>query len=103
MAEITQRAAERRRCWLKALFVFNEGRSSLDAIVRNLSDQGALLECVDMRLLPEEFDLIIHKANGEDVRRRARQVWRHDGALGVQFIDDSVDATRSRSRMAQAS
>jgi hypothetical protein len=103
MSDTIQRAAERRRCWLKALFVFNDGRSSLDAIVRNLSEIGALLECEDLRLLPEEFDLIIHKANGEQARHRARQVWRHDGALGVKFIDDPTGVAHSRSRMAHAS
>ena len=102
MAETKQRAAERHRCWLKALFVFNEGRSSLDAIVRNLSDAGALLECEDMRLLPDEFDLIIVKASGEQARHRALQVWRHDGALGVKFIDDRTDSPRPRSTIAQA-
>jgi hypothetical protein len=103
MVETKQRAAERHRCWLKALFVFNDGRSSLDAIVRNLSDAGALLECEDMRLLPEEFDIIVVKASGEQARHRARQVWRHDGALGVKFIDDLKDSPRSSSTMAQAS
>jgi len=92
MAETKQRAAERRRCWLKALFVFNDGRSTLDAIARNVSDIGALLECEDMRLLPQEFDLIITLADGEQARRRARQVWSHDGAVGVKFLDEDVEA-----------
>ena len=103
MAETKQRAAERHRCWLKALFVFNDGRSTLDAIARNVSDIGALLECEDMRLLPEEFDMIITLANGEHARFRARQVWSHNGALGVKFIDGSEDGPHAGNSMAQAS
>jgi hypothetical protein len=103
MAEAKQRAVERRRCWLKALFVFNDGRSTLDAIARNVSDNGALLECGDMRLLPEEFDLIINMANGEPMRRRARQVWSHDGAMGVRFVDEHADAPNPGNSLAQAS
>ena len=103
MAEVRNRTAQRHRCWLKALFVFNEGRSTLDAIVRNLSESGALLECEQMQLLPQEFDLIITKSDGELLKHRAHQVWRLQGAIGVKFIDDSLDGPRSPSSMARAS
>ena len=102
MAEVQKRAAERHRCWLKALFVFNEGRSTLDAIVRNLSDIGALLECEELQLLPQEFDLLITKADGEQVRHRAHQVWRLAGAVGVKFDKETPGAPRSPSSMARA-
>jgi hypothetical protein len=92
MAETKLRAAERHRCWLKALFVFNDGRCSLDALVRNISDNGALLECEDMRLLPQEFDLLITRANGDLSRHHAKHVWNHDGAVGVKFLDDQMTA-----------
>jgi hypothetical protein len=92
MSDPNLRAAERHRCWLKALFVFNDGRCSLDALVRNLSDNGALLECEDMRLLPQEFDLLITLANGDLSRRHARHVWHHDGAVGVRFLEDRMSA-----------
>ena len=103
MAETKQRAAERHRCWLKALFVFNDGRSSLDAIARNVSEIGALLECENIGLLPDDFDLIITQANGEPFRRRARQVWAHNGALGVKFLDAESSTPSGDLRIAQAS
>jgi hypothetical protein len=94
MSETNLRGAERHRCWLKALFVFNDGRCSLDALVRNISDDGALLECEDMRLLPPEFDLVITLANGDLSRHHAKHVWKHDGAVGVKFLEGRIDTRR---------
>jgi hypothetical protein len=94
------RAAERHRCWLKAMFVFNNGCSTLEALTRNVSETGALLSCEDIRLLPESFDLIIGMANGEQVKRKAQQVWSRDGAIGVKFTDGILDAPVTRAEAA---
>ena len=86
MAEFKPRAAERRRCYLNARFVFNGGYSSLEAVVRNISPLGARIEADDLSIVPSEFDLLISSFSGDDSRRRARRIWRHDGAMGVAFI-----------------
>jgi hypothetical protein len=86
MAEFKPRAAERRRCYLMARFVFDGGYASLDAVARNISPLGARIEADDLSIVPSEFDLLIGSFSGDDSRRRARRVWRHDGAMGVAFI-----------------
>jgi len=80
------RAHPRKRCYLKARFVFNNGYSSLDAILRDISPSGARAADVDMRDVPGRFDLIVRDAGGAPVRRRARTVWRADRAMGVAFV-----------------
>jgi hypothetical protein len=85
MAGFKPRAAERRRCYLSARFVFNGGRSSLEAVVRNISPLGARIEADELSIVPAEFDLLVSGFSGEDSRRRARRIWRHDGAVGVAF------------------
>jgi len=86
MTERQSRAAERRRCYLQARFIFNDGYSSLGAVVRNISPMGARIEADNLSIVPAEFDLLISNFSGEDSRRHARRVWRRDGAMGVAFI-----------------
>jgi hypothetical protein len=89
MAEFRPRAAERRRCYLNARFVFNSGYSSLEAVVRNISPRGARIEADDLSIVPAEFDLLISSFAGDDSRRHARRVWLQDGAIGVAFAADA--------------
>jgi hypothetical protein len=86
MALPLPRAHPRKRCYLKARFVFNDGYSSLDAILRDISPAGARAADVDMRDVPGRFDLIVRGAGGAPVRRQARTVWRADRAMGVAFV-----------------
>jgi hypothetical protein len=86
MGEFKPRAAERRRCYLQARFIFNDGYSSLGAVVRNISPFGARIEADNLSIVPAEFDLLISSFSGEDSRRHARRVWRRDGAMGVAFV-----------------
>lgn len=85
MVESKPRAADRRRCYLNARFVFNNGFSSLEAVVRNISPLGARIEADDLSVVPAEFDLLISNFSGDDSRRHARRIWRGDGVLGVAF------------------
>ena len=86
MSEFRPRAAERRRCYLQARFVFNGGYSSLGAVVRNISPSGARIEADDLSIVPAQFDLLIGNFSGDDSLRHARRIWRQDGAVGVAFI-----------------
>ncbi len=89
MADFKARAAVRRRCYLTTRFVFNGGYASLDAVARNISPLGARIEAEDMSIVPLEFELLIGSFSGDDRSRRARQIWRHDGAMGVAFVEGS--------------
>jgi hypothetical protein len=86
LASLQSRASERQRCYLRARFVFNNGYSSLDAILRNISRTGAKAADADMRDVPENFELQIAGVRDASRRRRARRVWRAGGAMGIAFI-----------------
>ncbi len=76
--------AERMRSLLRARMIFNEGRSTLDCVVRNMSATGARIEISDSIALPEVFDLHIpHKGR----KRAARLMWRDNGVIGAEFVD----------------
>lgn len=86
MASLQARAFERRRCYLNARFVYDNGRCSLDSILRNISPAGARLSGADMRDVPETFDLVISSPGGASDKRRARRVWSSGQAMGIAFI-----------------
>ena len=84
--DVKPRSSTRVRTFLKARLVFNDGNSSLDAVIRDLSDSGARLQVGDSVALPDRFDVYIAK---KDETRRARIRWRTKEELGISF-EDSV-------------
>jgi PilZ domain len=80
-----KRRHPRTRTLKKARIVFNDGRSAIDRIVRNLSPNGALLVLPSLLSVPETFDLHI---DSEGIRHAARAIWKGDGKLGVEFKND---------------
>jgi hypothetical protein len=87
MSSVQRRAFERKRCYRSARFVYNHGRCSLDSVLRNISPAGALVQGVDMRGLPENFDLVVPSTEGSLSRRQARRIWTTGEAMGVAFLD----------------
>jgi hypothetical protein len=87
MSSVQRRAFERQRCYRSARFVYNNGRCSLDSVLRNISPAGAFAHGVDMRDVPENFELIVLSSQGAGNRRRARRVWANGEAMGVAFLD----------------
>jgi hypothetical protein len=75
------------RTFLKAKLVFNDGNSSFDAVIRDLSDTGARLQIGNSVALPDRFDLYIAK---KDETRRARIRWRTDEEMGVAFEENAA-------------
>jgi len=72
-------------------FVRVSGRTAEPCIVRNYSDQGALLAFSGPVLLPEKFRLCV-EAKGIDVHCEVR---RRDGSeLGVRFLDEGEAGLR---------
>jgi hypothetical protein len=76
-----RRVVSRRRTYLKGLVVFNNGNSTQDCVVRDLTAQGALVE-LSSPLAPETFDLLLLSSNE---RRHARIVWRAGRRSGLAF------------------
>ncbi|MDE2364478.1 MAG: PilZ domain-containing protein [Hyphomicrobiales bacterium] len=83
------RKAERVRSLLSARVVFNDSKSTLDCVIRNISPVGARLEIADSMALPTEFELQI-PTKGKSFR--AQIVWRSDGLVGVEMIDRTAAA-----------
>lgn len=78
------RSQVRVRTFLKGRIVFNNGNSTFDCLVRDLSGTGAKLVLTQTATLPEVFDLhILHK--GAIYRAQIR--WRRTDQIGVRFLD----------------
>ena len=77
-----RRKAQRLRSLLGGRVSFNQSHSTLDCVVRNLSDDGALLLVSDAVALPNAFDLeIARKQRSYTARIR----WRDGERVGVAF------------------
>jgi hypothetical protein len=76
------RRETRQRVFLKGRIVFNNGSSSFDCLVRDMSSSGARLVMSDATTLPEAFDLYIPQ---KDRTYRAILRWRREDGIGVTF------------------
>lgn len=77
-----KRSEPRKKTFMKGRILFNAGASSMDCLIRDLSEHGAKLELTDTAILPEVFDLyILHK----DTTYRSHVRWRNGGHFGVTF------------------
>lgn len=79
---IERRRAPRLRSLLGGRVSFNQRNSTLDCVVRNLSEDGALLVVSDAVALPNAFDLDIARQQRSYI---ARIRWRHGERVGVAF------------------
>lgn len=77
-----KRKDPRTRTLKTARIVFNEGRSVIDCVVRNLSPHGALVVVPSLLGVPETFELHIER---DGFRRVARTIWKREGKIGVEF------------------
>jgi hypothetical protein len=80
-ADTDNRDTQRRRTLKSGRIVFNAGRSTIDATVRNLSAKGAKLEVSSVVGIPDTFDLLLEG----NTRQPCRVVWRTLKELGVAF------------------
>ena len=79
-----RRKFERIRAFLGAQIVFNDRRSTIDCMVRNWSDEGAMLDLSETIALPEVFELVVpQKGFTSLVRLR----WRATTRVGVSFFN----------------
>ena len=76
------RQSPRRRTLKGARIVFNDRRSVIDCVVRNLSAHGALLLLPNVAGVPNDFDLCI---DGETACHLAHVVWKSKGSMGVRW------------------
>ena len=84
---IERRSHPRLRAYIGAQIVFNQRRSVLDCLVRNISGEGARIEFTNTALVPEAFDLVMPS---REQTRRVRVRWRSQDVAGVTL--DGVEA-----------
>jgi hypothetical protein len=82
-----KRRAPRARRLRQARCVFNNGSSTLDVTVRDISPRGARLASDGLISLPPTFELRILDGVGGHSARKARLVWSKGASAGIEFID----------------
>ena len=81
MSDEDNRDAQRHRTLKGGRIVVNDGFSTFDCTIRNLSETGAKLEVTSSLTIPQRFELALH-----DGRRFACEVaWRTETEIGVKF------------------
>jgi hypothetical protein len=95
------RAAPRTRTLLQARIEFNNGATTVDCTVRDLSDTGARLQVGESVVIPSKFALFVPKHNR---RYGAVLRWHRGGFAGVEFEPDQAsesDPADPESRVAR--
>jgi hypothetical protein len=76
-----RRSSQRKRTLKGARIVFNAGHSTIECVVRNLSDTGAKLQISSVIGIPDSFELLL----SDNSRRQCRVAWRTLQEMGVAF------------------
>jgi len=82
-----KRYAFRARRLRQARCVFNNGASTLDVTLRDISPSGARIAGDALIALPPSFELRIYDGVGGFSARKARIVWSKGATVGVEFVD----------------
>jgi hypothetical protein len=77
-----RRSAQRHKSFLQGRIYFNNRRSSIDCVVRDISDTGARVKISDAITVPDAVELYIP---AKDETFRARVLWRRNDEMGVTF------------------
>jgi hypothetical protein len=78
----SDRVAPRARTLLQARIEFNNGATTVDCTVRDMSETGARLQVSDNVALPPGFALYVPK---HARRYEVHQRWRREGFVGIEF------------------
>jgi diguanylate cyclase (GGDEF)-like protein len=82
-----QKPTPRGRTFLAGKVISNYGQSTIDCVVRRISDDGAVIEVESVLGVPEHFHLLIP---GEGEPQPCRRSWQSEKQIGVVF--ENVDA-----------
>jgi hypothetical protein len=82
-----RRKGHRGRTYLGGQVAFNNRGSTIDCLVRNLSQDGAKIVFSSPATIPSEFDLMIRQKGHS---RRARIAWRSEIEAGVAFVSSDT-------------
>lgn len=88
MSDMSELRRETRlRTFLKGRIVFNNGNSTMDCLVRDISASGARLVLSQTATLPDGFDLVIP---AKDRTHKATLRWRRADSIGVTFAEEAA-------------
>jgi hypothetical protein len=92
-----RRRSARSKSFLQGRILFNGGRSSIDCVIRDISESGARLKFSSALPTPDHFDLYIPN---RDEHRPAYVQWRRDSDIGIAFdrADPSLKPAPSEDR-----
>ena len=91
---IERRSIVRHKTFIKGRIYFNKRRSSMDCIVRDVTDNGSRLEFSDSVTLPETFELYMPN---KDEYFQARIEWRKGNNIGVSWTPEDTSNPRPES------
>ncbi|HEY3148670.1 MAG TPA: PilZ domain-containing protein [Dongiaceae bacterium] len=79
-----RRGKERRIALKSGKILYNQGKTTIECRIRNISEGGARLELGTPQLLPHTFELHIA---GMPVKQCSLR-WAKDNLVGVQFVSE---------------
>jgi PilZ domain len=97
MTATDKRVFPRVRSFLRGEIVYSNGAQKADCTIRDISDNGARLQCSSAVAVPEFFVLTIPQRGSSE---RAQIVWRHGIEVGVIFPEKSVHLPKTESGVA---
>jgi hypothetical protein len=100
-----RRQSVRDKVFLGGVAEINERGSTMDCVVRNISERGACVEIDETARLPEKLSLNVPRKGRSFL---AQTIWRHAGRVGLAFRtmmtdppSDDLDARLRRSQIKQ--
>ena len=91
------RSSPRYRTFKKGRVALNSVFSTIDAVIRDLSETGARFRLAQPTILPKTFDLIIFDANTDTyTSKNACLRWQKGSEAGVEFVGDEKSETFSK-------
>jgi hypothetical protein len=80
-----RRAVSRQKSFLQGRIYFNNRRTSVDCLIREVSEHGARLKFASATVTPDVMELHIP---AKEESYRAKVIWRNADEIGVTFNGD---------------
>jgi hypothetical protein len=91
---IERRVLIRHKTFIKGRIYFNNRLSSMDCIVRDVTEKGARLQVSESVALPDTFELYLPN---KDEHFRAQAMWRKGDQIGVSWTPEAAFRQKSES------
>lgn len=78
-----RRRQQRYRTLRGGKIIFHDRRSTIDCLVRNLSDGGSCLQVDTTVGIPNAFQLLL---DGKDVSYPCQVIWMSNNRIGIEFL-----------------